>query len=134
MLYFLLIIIAIGVLQLSTEGKGLLNSLYILALIAGGIYLVFWIVIIAIAFFTSDTGKSFFNGTIQLVEGILVLVAIYYGWNYLIKLKNKDKRVEVWKKLKESYKKNKVIYILAIIVILAVIYPYLLDLYYKLFQ
>lgn len=48
MLYFLLIIIAIGVLLASEDGQKFLLLLIKIAIFAGGAYLAFWIVVLAI--------------------------------------------------------------------------------------
>ena len=53
MLYALLIIIAIGVLLVSEEGKSLLGLISILVLIGGLLYLGFWAVMIIISWFVS---------------------------------------------------------------------------------
>ncbi len=100
MLYFLLIIIAIGVLLASEAGQELLRGLFWLALIAGGLYLTFWIIVIAVALFTSDTGKSFATGAFYLIG---IIVVVFCGINYLIKTeKNKEKQVEILEKIKSK--------------------------------
>lgn len=70
MLYILLVIIAVGVLLISEEGKGILRLLMKLALIAGFLYLGFWILMAVIAFFESPTGK----GVLSSIEGFLLLL------------------------------------------------------------
>jgi cytochrome c biogenesis protein CcdA len=132
MLYILLIIIAIGVLLASEAGKTFLGLLIKLALVVGGLYLGFWIVVIGIAFA---------GGISQFVVDILSLaffVGIIIGGNYLIGIAiNKKKRMEVWIKIKESYIKNKSSYIAWGIIfgtiILAIALPYLVEIYYRLF-
>lgn len=111
-IYILLIIIAVGVLLASEAGRGLLRVLLTLAFIAGGLYLAFWTVVFAIAFFTSNAGKDFVSGVSQFflpIMGsiilILILIWLYYGGKNLIKtLGDKDKRVKFWKGIKNGVK------------------------------
>ena len=133
MLYLLLIIIAIGVLLASEAGKALLGLLIKLALIAGGLYLGFWVVVIGIAYA---------GGFLQLVVDILILAGfagIIVGGTYLVGIAiDKKKRMEVWRIIKDSYIKNKSIYIgwgvILGIILLAIALPYLVDIYYRLFS
>lgn len=99
MLYLLLIVIAIGVLLLSEEGKAFLNLAGILALVAGGLYLGFWIVMLAIGFIYSNTGQSFITGAVPFAVGSLILWAIYYFGN---KLNDKEKRARIWRKIRQG--------------------------------
>lgn len=109
MLYFLLIIIAIGVLLISQEGKKLLGILWKLAFLASGILLIFGIGAMAIAFFTSDTGKSFAYEALSIFIIIGLCIGIYYDWNYPVEsTKDKEKRSGIWKKIKNSYIKKSV--------------------------
>ena len=137
MLYILLIIIAIGVLLASEAGKAFLSLLIKLALIAGGLYLCFWVVMFAVVFFTSESGKTFANGIGQFILFILAVIVVGPILNYLVEFKrNKEKRARLWRKIKESYIKNKSVYIgwgvILGIIILAVALPYLVDIYYRL--
>ena len=58
MLYFLLAIIAIGVLLASEEGKKTLSVLTVLALLAGGGYLLFWVFLFIYAWYSSWSEDS----------------------------------------------------------------------------
>ena len=82
MLYFLLIIIAVGVLLISEKGQELLGILLLISAIVGGAYLLFWAGIIAWAFITSDFVSSAANtlvvGAFRLASGLAMLFAIYY--------------------------------------------------------
>jgi hypothetical protein len=97
LVYILLIIIAIGVLLISTEGKELLGILGILALIAGGLYFGFWILMFGIAFITSGTASSFVSWILQVFFSLCAVVALFavlgglfYGGYRIIKpIKNK---------------------------------------------
>ncbi len=70
MLYILLIIIAVGVLLASEAGQDFLRVLGILALIAGGLYLAFWVVVIAIGLLS--------------VRGIRDTIVTSLGWVVLV--------------------------------------------------
>src|SRR3990167_1645427 len=78
MLYFLLAIIAVGVLLASEDGKRILAWLSGLAIIGAILYALFWIVVFGIAFFTSETGRDSFE-TIKAVLVIIGFVAIGYA-------------------------------------------------------
>jgi hypothetical protein len=102
MLYFLLIIIAIGVLLASPAGQQLLGLLLILALIIGGLYLAFCVVVLGIGFLTTDTGQG--------LLGFLGIMVVLFGGNYLIKnIRNKvinkyPKIIPFWEKHRRKIK------------------------------
>lgn len=75
LLYILLIIIAIGVLLASEAGQSFLGLLIKPVIIGGLLFLGFWIIIIAITFFTSDTGQPFawYLISIILLLGLIVV-------------------------------------------------------------
>lgn len=110
MLYFLLIIIAVGVLFISQEGKKLLGVLWKLAFLAGGILLIFWIGAIAIDFFTSDMGKSFAYGALSIFIMIGLCIGIYYDLNYPVET-TKDEEKKVFRKIKNNYIKKSAKYL-----------------------
>ena len=122
MLYFLLIIIAVGVLLASEAGKELLGWLIKFAIFAGGAYLAFWIVVIAIGLL-SDKGirESIFTfiGAIMLIG--YGIYGIYLAYK---RLKTKEKRAEIVVKLKNKIKyewrehKAKFIFIVALVLII----------------
>lgn len=128
MLYFLLIIIAIGVLLASEAGKELLNSLWILGLIAGGAYLAFWIVVIIWGLLSDkDIRDSIFTviGTIML--------AGYAGYGLYIaykRLKTKEKRAEIITKLKNKlkyeWKEHKARFCFVIALVLIIIFCWII--------
>lgn len=93
MLYFLLIIIAIGILLASEDGKWLLYFLLQLSVVVGGLYLVFWIIMLAIAFFTSKTFTDTLLGIGSIFIGLLILAGIvlvfYISYCSIKTLKNK---------------------------------------------
>ena len=76
MLYILLIIIAIGVLLISEPGRKLLSILAVLAFIAGGLYLMFWIVIFAIAFLSEKETR---DNVLSAIGGVMFLIYVIYG-------------------------------------------------------
>lgn len=78
MLYILLGIIAVGVLLASQEGKELLSVLGTLALIAGGLYVGFWVVMIIIGLL-SDKGIRESVFTVLGYIGLLFLIC-YLGF------------------------------------------------------
>ncbi len=98
---FLLIIIAIGVLLASEAGQDFLDSLSTLALVAGGLFLTFWIIVIAVVVFKNNW------------ETIKIIIAVvFYGWltiyfinQFYKKLKTKEMRATFWKGFKSSIKK-----------------------------
>ncbi len=100
MLYILLIIIAIGVLLISTEGKELLGMLSKFALVAGGLYLVFWIILIAIALFSDKDIRE----NILVVAGTILLGWITIDWliKVNVKYKNGEFKKHVLKKKVED--------------------------------
>lgn len=116
LIYILLTIIAIGVLLASEAGKELLALLIKLTLIVGGLYFGFWIIIIAISIFTGNSMRSFISGASQQFAGIMdwltwlimgiYLIAIFYlcGKYLFDNLKEKEKRVKVWRELKSGIK------------------------------
>jgi len=89
MLYILLIIIAIGVLLLSEIGKGLLSLFVGLAIIAGGLFIAFWVVVMVFGLFTSDTAVSFYNRIPNILGGLIILVFLYFVLITLIGFYNK---------------------------------------------
>lgn len=112
MLYILLIIIAVGVLLASEGGKELLGWIIWLAMIAGGLYLGFWIVVIIIGLFSDKEIRD----NILTVLGTIMLTA-YAGYGVyllykkikkgelttqIIKKKAKDLWLEKWRESKTS--------------------------------
>ena len=101
-LYILLIIIAIGVLLASEMGQALLSLLIKLMLIAGGLYLAFWIMVVVVG----ATRAAMYNG---LLEAIFILVLLYLLFNagyYLIKT-FKNKINEKYPKISPFWHKHK---------------------------
>ena len=78
MLYILLIIIAIGVLLASEAGQALLGLLIKLALIAGGLYLVFWIVVIVISLLSN---KGIRDDVFIIISGSVLSAGFLYWMN-----------------------------------------------------
>jgi hypothetical protein len=93
MLYALLIIIAVGVLLASQAGQELLSVLFWLALIAGGLYLAFWIVMIVIALLSDNNIRQ----SIFTVFGAIMLIA-YAIWGVYAVYK-KHQRGELTKQI-----------------------------------
>lgn len=103
MIYILLILITVGVLLMSPEGKSILQIIEGLGIIAFWIALIIIAIIIGIIFFNTDTGQSFGKWILILLESGLFLALLYHYGNNLIKiLKNKEKRAEILKKIKNS--------------------------------
>jgi hypothetical protein len=100
MLYILLIIIAIGVLLASEGGKVLLGWLIKFALVAGGAYLGFWIVVIIWGLLSDKDTRE----TVTTIAGsVALLFAIcFYLYSFYKKYKNGDFKREI---LKEKGKK-----------------------------
>lgn len=89
LLYILLIIIAIGVLLLSQEGKGILGILGWLAIIAGVLYVGFWIIVFILGFALTDTGKKLLGvGGFFLVISILAAIISKLSEKYNRQLKS----------------------------------------------
>lgn len=112
LLYILLIIIAIGVLLASEPGQEFLALLIKLAVIGGLLYLGFWMIVMTIAFFTSDTGWSlltggyhFLIGIFEIIAGFVILWILYIGGNHLIKvMKNKEVRAKIVRRFASEVK------------------------------
>ena len=132
MLYILLIIIAIGVLLASTAGQELLKVLFILALIAGGAYLGFWIVVILWGLFSDKDIRD----SILTIIGTIMLAG-YAGYGLYIaykRLKTKEKRIEAWKGFKsevkkffiETWKEHKAGFIFAVVLVLIIIFCWII--------
>lgn len=100
MIYILLIIIAIGVLQLSTEGKEFLNSLWIIGLIAGGLYLAFWIVVIVMGLLSD---KVIRENVFTIIGAIMLSAYAIYGIYTVYK---KHQRGELTKQIIKSKAKD----------------------------
>jgi len=114
MLYILLGIIAVGVLLASREGKAILSTLFAIGLVVGGLYAAFWAVILAIAFFQSQTGQGLFEvlntlftffGELLLWLGMaaLVVLFVYHSWKIRRQIPGKLKRLvvhDLWGKRK----------------------------------
>lgn len=99
MLYFLLTIIAIGVLLASPEGKELLGSLWQWAVIIGGIYLVFWIVIITIGLLSDQSIRE----GVFTVLGVIILVA-YFNYGVFVVYKKYQRGELTVAKIANSFK------------------------------
>jgi hypothetical protein len=105
MLYILLIIIAVGVLLASEDGKELLGSIIKLLLIGGGLYIAFWIVMLAIGLLSDKETRD----SITTVAGTLFLAigVIYYIYTFYKKYQKGDFKKEIIKsKLKNVWLKN----------------------------
>jgi hypothetical protein len=76
LLYILLVIIAIGVLLISKEGRQLLNSLFWVGLICSAIYLAFWAVIITIGLFSN---KGIRDTILTIAGGVMIVSYAIYG-------------------------------------------------------
>ncbi len=96
MLYILLIIIAIGVLLQSEDGKKILNSLSYIAMIVGGLIVLFYIFVAIYALFTSQWLSSAYDKWLgPLLGGLIIIASVgYYGNLFVkhIKEKIKDKQ------------------------------------------
>lgn len=116
MLYFLLIIIAIGVLLTSEEGKGLLRLIMTLLVIGGVLYLGFWIIVIGLGLFTSY--KSVI-GNILITVGLCWIAYDLYG-NYKQGKFSKQSIKNWWE---DSWKNHKwlTIFLLAFLIFLVII-------------
>lgn len=90
-LYFLLIIIAIGVLLLSREGKAFLSLISTVCIIAAMCYLGFWAVVILFGFAVSDTGKN-----IASLVGFLIILFILANFIERFINKHKEKLQNNW--------------------------------------
>lgn len=97
MLYILLIIIAVGVLLLSEEGKALLRSLWILPVIAGFGIVGFYLFVGGIAFFKTDSFKWFYE---NVLPWILLGLIISYGIYWISK--NFKKIIKIFKMLGQN--------------------------------
>ncbi|MBI5530393.1 MAG: hypothetical protein HY918_02725 [Candidatus Doudnabacteria bacterium] len=109
MLYFLLGLIAVGVLLASQDGKELLSGIFILALIAGGLYVGFWVIMIIIGLLSDKSIREALSSVLSFV-GILFLVG-YFGFLaiYLIHKKHKQgelKKEAIIKKAKDFWSRN----------------------------
>ncbi len=95
MLYILLVIIAIGVLLASEGGKVLLGWLIKFALIAGGAYLGFWIVVIIWGLLSDKDTRD----TVTTIAGSIALLfaVCVYAYTLYKKYQNGDFRKEVIK-------------------------------------
>ena len=109
MIYFLLGIIAVGVLLNSEGGRTLLGWFAI----GGLVYLGFLVIIFAISILTSDT---FLNSASYLFQSICILIGflgilflIYKGISYLIKATQniRDKFNKKYPKVIQFWHKNK---------------------------
>lgn len=126
MLYFLLIIIAVGVLLASEAGKELLGWLIKFAIFAGGAYLAFWIVVIVIGLLSPVFSDKNTRDGIFAVAGTLMFIGYGIYGIYLAykRLKTKEKRAEIVVKLKNKIKyewrehKAKFIFIVALVLII----------------
>lgn len=116
MIIFLLIIIAIGVLLLSEEGKALLNGLSKLAIIAGILFLVFWAVVLGIVFFSDKEHREWLSSIFGV--GILIILIVSLV-NYLKELwKDRTNVAHQVKSLpKKIWKEHKVA-----VVVFAIVY------------
>jgi len=113
MLYILLIIIAVGVLLASESGKTLLGWIVLLAVIAGGLYLGFWIVVILISLFSDKYNTEIIDNIFTVIGAIMLTVYAGYGvyslykkikkgelTGQIIKKKAKDLWLEKWRESK----------------------------------
>ncbi|KKP89816.1 hypothetical protein A2456_00080 [Candidatus Nomurabacteria bacterium RIFOXYC2_FULL_36_19] len=128
MLYFLLIIIAIGVLLASEAGQAFLGLLIKIALIAGVAYLAFWLVIIVWGLLSD---KSIMEGIFTVIGTVILIIYIgYLIYTVYKKLETKDKRVEVIAKLKNKIKnqwiEHKAQFISVVILILIIIFSWII--------
>ena len=115
LLYILLIIIAIGVLLMSEEGKGLLNTLTILALIAGGAYILFWVVMLVIAFFMNkEVSDPILEVGFFIAFGLFAIFYLLHLWKIRKQIPNKIKS-----RFLESWKRQKIATIVGIIAFVA---------------
>lgn len=90
MLYILLVIIAVGVLLMSEEGKKILGWLFVIALIGGGLYVGFWVVMIIIGLI-SGVSENTMDDILSIV-GILFfgIIIFLYISNIYKKIKNEQ--------------------------------------------
>lgn len=135
MLYFLLAIIAIGVLLASEEGKAILGCLVQLAIVGVILFVGFWAVVLIWVFFSEKNTRD----TVLTVIGTIALIwaAIYVLYEKrkqgkLTKQAIKTKAAEIWKqhfskqtiktKIIENWKRHPLWVIFWIITSLAIIY------------
>lgn len=142
MLYFLLIIIAIGVLLASEAGQSLLGCFIWLGIIAVILFIGFWAVVLIWGFLSDKNardGVSNIVGTILLIIVAIILIGggltvIYekYKQGKLTKQAIKSKTAEIWKqyfskqviktRIIENWKQRPLWVIFWIIALLAIIY------------
>ena len=127
LLYILLIIIAIGVLLMSQEGKELLGVLAILACIAGGLYVGFWAIMIAIALISSEDLRESIRPVILfigcVVYGIIAIWYLIHLWKTRKQIPGKIKALpKKWRdSLLESWRKQRTATIVGIVAFVALI-------------
>ena len=124
LLYILLIIIAIGVLLMSEEGKGLLNTLTILALIAGGVYILFWVVMLAIAFFMNkEVSEPVLEVGSFIAFGFFAIFYLLHLWKIRKQIPSKIKQVptRIKNRFLESWKKQRTATIVGIVAFIALV-------------
>ncbi len=128
MLYLLLIIIAVGVLLISPEGQKLLGLFAGLAIIAGVLYLVFWILVGGVAL--TSYIPSFISSNLETIQGIIIILSGYFliRWFSRIrkKLGTKEQREEARKVLKDDirtlWKTSKIAFTVSLIMLMLIAY------------
>ncbi|MSU44952.1 hypothetical protein EXS45_02120 [Candidatus Nomurabacteria bacterium] len=124
LLYILLIIIAIGVLLMSEEGKGLLSVLTILALIVGGGYVLFWIAMLAIAFFINkEISEPILEVGGFVAFGLFAIFCLTHLWKIRkqIPSKVKNRFLESWKNQRTATIVGIVAFVVLVVSIIVII-------------
>lgn len=91
MLYFLLIIIAVGVLLLSQEGKEILDLLTVLILTVAAVYTGYWIIVFLLGLFSDINIKGPFVTTV----GAIFLAFLVYDFIYKLYKKHKEGKISI---------------------------------------
>jgi hypothetical protein len=94
MLYFLLIIIAIGVLLASEAGQELLGILWKGALVAGGLYLGFWIIVLITGLLSDKTIRDNIVNFFKII--IFTGIAIFAVYKFYQKCNWENKGAKIF--------------------------------------
>lgn len=113
MLYLLLVIIAVGVLLASEWGRVLLGLIVLLGIIAGLLYVGFWVLVIGYGLFSYKIRGDVASG-IMITGGVIFGIILV---NYIVKHKEKTKGI-IAHHLHEAWKDQKIGIIIGMISIL----------------
>lgn len=119
MLYFLLIIIAIGVLLASEAGQVFLGLLVRLGFVGLLLCLVILVVLAPIVLLTTDTGKAFAIGVLCLIPVVIIWAWLKWGWDHLIKvIKDRGGLDEICANIIKALYNNRIYWIIFITIII----------------